>query len=260
MNYQYYTVYKITNLFNNKYYIGAHATNDLNDGYLGSGKNIRQAIKKYGKEHFKKDLLYVYSVSEYSAEQASELMFIKESELVTNETLNDPQCYNAMLGGDVNPNMKDTTWAIKDNIIRKIKKEQIKQFKNKGYKIGSHHTENSRWINKNNKSKLIKEEMLTQYIKDGWSLGRAYPITANTIWVTKNNKSQMIKKDMLEDFLNKGYSKGRTIRNKIKVYKNKKTVMINKSELKEYLEKGYKKGLHYKTVSGFKISQQKSLQ
>jgi hypothetical protein len=45
MNYQYYIVYKITNLLNNKYYIGVHSTDDLNDGYLGSGRQIKEAIK-----------------------------------------------------------------------------------------------------------------------------------------------------------------------------------------------------------------------
>jgi hypothetical protein len=259
MNFQYYIVYKTTNLINNKYYIGVHATNDLNDGYLGSGKNLKLAIKKYGKEHFQKDILYIYNTKEYTPEQASELMFIKESELVTNETLKDPLCYNAMLGGDINPNMKNTTWAIKHKIVRKIKNEQIKEFQNKGYTIGRHHTENSRWVNKNNKSKLIKEELLLQYIKEGWQPGRAYPITANTVWVTKNDKSQMVKKEELHNYLKHGYIKGRTIRHKIKVHNSKETIMINKSDLENFIKKGYKQGLHYKTVSGFKVAQQKLL-
>jgi hypothetical protein len=238
MKFQYYTVYKTTNLLNNKYYIGIHATNDLNDGYLGSGKNIKQAIKKYGKEHFKKDILYVYSIKDYTPDKASELMFIKEAELVNSNTLNDSLCYNAMLGGDVNPNMKDTTWAIKDNVIRKIQKTQIKKFKKEGYEIGRY----------------------TQYITEGWSPGRAYPITANTIWVTKDNKSKMVKKEELKKYLNEGYTQGRNIQKKIKVHNGKETIMINKPELDYYIKKGYKQGLHYKTVSGFKVARLKELQ
>ena len=44
MEYQYYIVYKITNLLNDKSYLGVHSTNDLNDGYLGSGRQIKEAI------------------------------------------------------------------------------------------------------------------------------------------------------------------------------------------------------------------------
>ena len=44
----FYTVYKITNLINNKIYVGVHITKNLNDSYMGSGVNIKRAIKKYG--------------------------------------------------------------------------------------------------------------------------------------------------------------------------------------------------------------------
>lgn len=41
-----YTIYKIVNLINNKFYIGKHQTIDPNDDYLGSGNAILAAIKK----------------------------------------------------------------------------------------------------------------------------------------------------------------------------------------------------------------------
>ena len=50
----YYTIYKITNLINDKIYIGQHTTENLVDSYMGSGRNIKYAIKKYGKQHFLK--------------------------------------------------------------------------------------------------------------------------------------------------------------------------------------------------------------
>jgi hypothetical protein len=48
-------IYKTTNLINNKIYIGKSNTN--NSDYLGSGKRLKLAIKKYGKENFKKEML-----------------------------------------------------------------------------------------------------------------------------------------------------------------------------------------------------------
>ena len=60
-----YYLYKITNLINNKFYIGVHSTEDINDGYMGSGKAIKAAEKKYGLNNFKKEILeYFDSIEE----------------------------------------------------------------------------------------------------------------------------------------------------------------------------------------------------
>ena len=56
----FYTIYKITNNVNGKYYIGKHQTKDLNDGYMGSGKFIKRAIEKYGVKNFTKEIIHVF--------------------------------------------------------------------------------------------------------------------------------------------------------------------------------------------------------
>jgi len=39
---------------NNKIYVGIHKTKNMNDSYMGSGKVIKNAIKKYDIDNFKR--------------------------------------------------------------------------------------------------------------------------------------------------------------------------------------------------------------
>lgn len=87
----FYIVYKITNLINNKIYIGSHKTNDLNDNYMGSGKLIKQAVEKYGFNNFKKEILFIYNNPKQ--------MYLKEAEIVDEEFLKRTDVYNLVPGG-----------------------------------------------------------------------------------------------------------------------------------------------------------------
>lgn len=61
-------IYKITNLINNKVYIGQHKGNHFDEHYWGSGKLIRKAILRYGKENFTREILErCYSPDELNA-------------------------------------------------------------------------------------------------------------------------------------------------------------------------------------------------
>jgi hypothetical protein len=88
---KYFIVYKTINLKNDKFYIGVHETHNLDDGYLGSGKILRNSVYYHGKENFKREIL------EFCENKKS--MYEKEKELVTEELINNPKCMNLVIGG-----------------------------------------------------------------------------------------------------------------------------------------------------------------
>jgi hypothetical protein len=86
-----YLIYKITNKINGRYYIGRHRTNNINDSYLGSGKAIINAVKKYGVEIFSKEII---------AESWNESDLWELEKLIVNEDIvKDPKSYNMTYGG-----------------------------------------------------------------------------------------------------------------------------------------------------------------
>lgn len=68
------TLYKTTNLINQKFYIGMHSTKNKDDSYLGSGKILLLAIKKYGRSNFKKEILDTCPSREDLAKQEKEIV------------------------------------------------------------------------------------------------------------------------------------------------------------------------------------------
>lgn len=91
---KFYTVYKTTNKINNKIYIGSHETFDLNDKYIGSGKAFKHAVKKYGKENFTKEILFIFDNKQEMLEKEKEL--VNKNFIISNEN------YNLIEGGVLN--------------------------------------------------------------------------------------------------------------------------------------------------------------
>lgn len=126
-------VYRTTCIVNNKIYIGKHSTNILDDGYLGSGDLILAAIKKYGKENFIREILFIFQTEKDALD--------KEEELVTENFVSRDDNYNIALGGG-NPTrgrkLSDETRRKMSNSKKGVSRsEELKKIMsevNKGYR------------------------------------------------------------------------------------------------------------------------------
>ncbi len=84
-------VYETTNILNNKIYVGCHSTDNIDDGYLGSGVAITRAIRKYGKGSFSRKIIhYTESIEE---------MYKIEAAIVDVEFVERADTYNLKPGG-----------------------------------------------------------------------------------------------------------------------------------------------------------------
>lgn len=92
-----YLVYKVINRFDGKIYIGCHSTLNKSDRYMGSGVEIKEVLKKYGRKSFVKEILYEF--------ETKEEMLAKEKELVTKEFCMRDDTYNRVEGGGTYTNL-----------------------------------------------------------------------------------------------------------------------------------------------------------
>jgi hypothetical protein len=170
-----YIIYQITNLINNKIYIGYHSTKNLDDSYMGSGKRLNASINKYGIHNFKKDILYVFTDKNEALQ--------KEMELVNEDFVKREDTYNMKVGGEGG---WDHTWesnrrpeiievrregqkkAVKEGRLKTFRDwttEQRKQFNGMGFK-GRTHSEESRFNISKNNGALLGEETMQTRLKD----------------------------------------------------------------------------------------------
>lgn len=88
-------IYKTTCLVTDRYYIGMHSTDNLEDGYLGSGVHLTRSVKKHGKEQHVREILEFLP--------SRELLKKREEDLVTEDLVkNDILCMNLIKGGGGN--------------------------------------------------------------------------------------------------------------------------------------------------------------
>lgn len=120
-------VYEITNLVNGKKYIGKRSCKCAieDDKYMGSGKYLRNAINKYGKENFKKEILEICSTEKYAFNR--EEFYIKSCNAHT-----DSNYYNIASGGEGGRgNFESKSQDELDAIYKKISESLLGKYAGK---------------------------------------------------------------------------------------------------------------------------------
>ena len=200
-----YIIYKTINLINGKYYIGKHKTKNLNDGYLGSGKLLKRAIRKYGKRNFVKEILLECSSEEEMNQKEKELV------ILSGETYN--LCEGGFGGfGYINRNNLSIRNITKENakylsvIGNEKKKEKFGVNIPCWYKekISNSLKGHENWFHNHSSETKVKMSLSHQGKHQG-SKNSQY----GTMWITNGIQNKKIPKNDLDKWVNQGYTKGR---------------------------------------------------
>lgn len=178
-----YTVYKTTNLLNNKIYVGVHAVEDLkvDDEYMGSGIRLKRAVKKYGRENFKKIVLVSF--------EDLEAAYLAESMVVDEEFIARSDTYNIIPGGSGGTGKKMSEEARLKMSIAKLGKRRLPHSKETIAKMA---------LAQQNRSEETKRKLAEAHR----GMKRSENAKQN-MWLAKQNISEETKRKMSESAKNK---------------------------------------------------------
>ncbi len=220
---KYHYIYKTTCLVTGKFYVGMHSTDDLDDGYLGSGKILGYSRKKHGDENHRKEILEMCP-SRAALKQ-------REKEIVNEELLADPLNINLKYGGeggwDHIPNHPDrhsflikagkcggfanrTTWS--PEVLARVSSQLAK--------VGGRNM-TRRWVEQRSKMEQITSmardsarsleniEKRKRTFAEREHMRGTKNSQYGTRWVCKDGRAIKIKCCELQSYLDAGFSRGR---------------------------------------------------
>lgn len=110
-------VYRTENKINGKFYYGVDSNN--NPKYLGSGKLLKLAIEKYGRDNFVKRIVRKFR----TIEEAYHL----ESLIVDKDFVDRDDCYNITEGGKIPPKMtKEKAKKISATLSKRFESSELR--------------------------------------------------------------------------------------------------------------------------------------
>ena len=221
-------LYKTTCIITSRWYIGLHSTNNMDDGYMGSGKRLRYSIRKYGVDNHKKEILEFF--------ETRELLVEAEIKAITTDMITDTDCMNIVDGGGGFTSEYAKICAIKSNekqrFLRENNQEWVDNHKlktslglKKAYDTGKREKKTPfDWTGK--KHSEVTKELLSE-LKRGTGIGENNS-QYGTCWITKDGTNKKIKKEDIETYLNEGWVKGKKVKSSID-----ESILLEIKELKE---------------------------
>lgn len=191
-------IYKTTDLRNQNFYVGMHSTNNLDDGYIGSGTRLKHLIYKHGKNIFNMEIL------EFLPNR--KLLREREIEIINSSLLLDEKCMNLKPGGDGGflnnehqlkcssaAGKKHAERLLVDEEYRKTYSEKLsvankkRHSRGNGKKISEHYS----WVGKNHSEESKRKIGETNSIKQKGENNSQY----GTKWITNGTENKKIKKE-----------------------------------------------------------------
>lgn len=249
---KYHIIYQITNEINGSIYIGAHSTNDLDDDYMGSGKLLKLALKKYGIENFSKKVLHIYNTPKE--------MYEKEANIVTEDFVSRRDVYNIVTGGFGGFNRGSSGLRHITNIITgetiAVDHNKVGQFLSEEWILGGKEPSNKGkiYVHKDSDRKAINKEDLDIYLANGWSKGYAKSHTVGKVWVyhPENDKYSLCDKSELDYYLANGWVKKKWSPlkpNTIWINNGQERKRITVMDAQTFLDNGWRRGRNFKPAS-----------
>jgi len=191
-----------------------HSTENVNDGYLGSGRRIKAEVKKYGKENFVKEIL--------ERLPSREMLKAREAEIVCEELRNNPLCLNLKNGGEGGFTKEQCLKIWSDPTRRKKQGERISNcWKDPQYRANCSKSSSSTMSLSHANGKMRYDTFLgkTHKAETKIKVGAKNSVHQTgegnsqfgTCWVTDGVKPVKIKKEQLDEYLAKGFKRGRKL-------------------------------------------------
>ena len=200
-------IYKIictAGSFKDYFYYGKHTTSNINDGYKGCGKKLRDYYKKYPNDYIKEIICFCNTEEELNN---------KEKEIIS-KYLNNKYCLNIAKGGDggyiehivTEETRNKLSKSLKGHIVTKETREKIsnansgKNYRGKGW----HHSDETK--HKIGKLNSIKNKC--HKVSDDMK-NKLSDLYKNTKYMTLNKHTVRVKENEINHYLELGYHFGR---------------------------------------------------